>query len=219
MNNLLSSLFLWLRAWVCYNLTYLGLRYYRHYSPVQARILAVDGLMTAPEVLLLYQQAREARGGAIVEIGSFHGRSTIALALGSQEGHGAPVYTIDPYVSFTGPLGGKFGPQDKIGLLNNLLFTATVPRVWLIQLPSGQVARGWQEPISLLWIDGDHSYEGVKDDFEAWTPFVIPGGIIAFHDSIDHRLGPYKLISEILAKKNFEHSMVFEKITLIKKLF
>jgi hypothetical protein len=217
MKTVWSSLFPWLRAWLRYCRAYLSLRYRRHYPAVQARILAVDGLMSTPEVLLLYQQAREARGGAIVEIGSFHGRSTSALALGSQDGNGAPVYAIDPYVTFTGPLGGKFGPRDKIGFFQNLLFTAAVPQVWVIHLPSVQAAKGWQEPIALLWIDGDHTYEGVKADFDSWSPFVIPGGLVAFHDSLDPRLGVHRLIGEILETSGYKHIGGVEKITLLKK--
>lgn len=39
--------------------------------------------------------------------------------------------------------------------------------------------------IDFLFIDGDHSYEGVKQDFEMYSPFVKPGGLIAFHDIND----------------------------------
>jgi predicted O-methyltransferase YrrM len=37
-------------------------------------------------------------------------------------------------------------------------------------------------PIDFLWIDGDHSYEGVKQDFEMYGGLVRAGGLIAFHD-------------------------------------
>jgi predicted O-methyltransferase YrrM len=37
-------------------------------------------------------------------------------------------------------------------------------------------------PVDLLFIDGDHSYEGVKRDFELYAPLVRPGGIVALHD-------------------------------------
>ena len=37
-------------------------------------------------------------------------------------------------------------------------------------------------PIDVLFIDGDHRYEGVKADFEMYSPLVRPGGLIAFHD-------------------------------------
>jgi predicted O-methyltransferase YrrM len=37
-------------------------------------------------------------------------------------------------------------------------------------------------PLDFLFIDGDHSYEGVKQDFEMYSPLVKPDGVIAFHD-------------------------------------
>jgi predicted O-methyltransferase YrrM len=39
-----------------------------------------------------------------------------------------------------------------------------------------------------LFIDGDHSYEGVKQDFLYFSPFVRPGGLIVFHDICRHNL-------------------------------
>ncbi|MEX0930072.1 MAG: class I SAM-dependent methyltransferase [Candidatus Paceibacterota bacterium] len=41
-----------------------------------------------------------------------------------------------------------------------------------------------RETVDVLFIDGDHSYEGVKNDFEWYAPFVRRGGIIAFHDIV-----------------------------------
>jgi predicted O-methyltransferase YrrM len=43
-----------------------------------------------------------------------------------------------------------------------------------------------QEKLDLLFIDGDHSYEGVKLDFEMYSPLVRPGGVIGFHDIVGH---------------------------------
>lgn len=40
--------------------------------------------------------------------------------------------------------------------------------------------------IDFLFIDGDHTYEGVKEDFEMYKEFVSEGGIIAFHDIVYH---------------------------------
>lgn len=43
-------------------------------------------------------------------------------------------------------------------------------------------------PVDFLFIDGDHSYEGVRADFHLYAPFVRPGGIVAFHDIVsDHQ--------------------------------
>jgi predicted O-methyltransferase YrrM len=45
-----------------------------------------------------------------------------------------------------------------------------------------------EQPIDLLFIDGDHSYAGVRADFELYAPLVRPGGLIAFHDIVpDYR--------------------------------
>lgn len=41
------------------------------------------------------------------------------------------------------------------------------------------------EKLDILFIDGDHSYDGVKRDFELYSPFVRSGGLIAFHDIVD----------------------------------
>lgn len=38
------------------------------------------------------------------------------------------------------------------------------------------------KPIDLLFIDGDHTYEGVKQDWEMYFPLVRPGGMVVFHD-------------------------------------
>lgn len=39
--------------------------------------------------------------------------------------------------------------------------------------------------LDFLFIDGDHTYEGVKKDFEMYSTFVKKGGFIAFHDIVD----------------------------------
>lgn len=41
--------------------------------------------------------------------------------------------------------------------------------------------------IEFLFIDGDHTYEGVTRDFELWTPLVTPSGQVGLHDIVPHR--------------------------------
>jgi cephalosporin hydroxylase len=40
--------------------------------------------------------------------------------------------------------------------------------------------------VDFLFLDGDHSYDGVKKDFEMYSPLVRHGGIVALHDIVDH---------------------------------
>lgn len=62
------------------------------------------------------------------------------------------------------------------------------------------------EPYDFLFIDGDHSYEGVKQDWEYYGRLVKEGGIIAFHDALYHADGTEEvdiLWEEI--KKDYKH--------------
>lgn len=39
--------------------------------------------------------------------------------------------------------------------------------------------------VDFLFIDGDHTYDGVRQDFEMYEPLVRRGGVIAFHDIVE----------------------------------
>ena len=181
------------------------------------KIMSVEGAIDRDEGELLYQLAAEIAEGCIVEIGSYRGRSTVALALGSQVGHNPPVYAIDPHEQYVGVLGGNFGPEDRLAFYRNMLKTGCVRSVRLINLGSDEVALAWSRPIGLLWIDGDHSYEAVKTDFENFSKHVITGGYIAFHDSLDTDLGPARVIDEISAVGDYSRSFQAGLITVLRK--
>jgi hypothetical protein len=119
--------------------------------------------------------------------------STIALAKGAC----VPVYAIEPHEHFQGVLGGTFGPADRRAFFENLLRAGVVERVRLVNLSSEVVTPGWQLPVGLLWIDGDHRYAAVRRDFYCWEPHLL--GNVAFHDAIQPKLGPTQLIDELLA--------------------
>jgi hypothetical protein len=69
---------------------------------------------------------------------------------------------------------------------------------------SRDVAEGWKRPIRLLWIDGDHTYAGVKEDFQRFSPFVSSGGIVALHDALHGYEGPIRVfVEEILRSDGF----------------
>lgn len=47
------------------------------------------------------------------------------------------------------------------------------------------------DDIDMLFIDGDHTFEGVKADYELYSPLVRPGGMVAFHDICGHPTMPF----------------------------
>lgn len=181
-------------------------------------IAKIPGPMKREECEVLFTLAQEATDGAIVEIGSFHGKSTLALASGSMCGALVPVYAIDPHEHFEGVLGGKFTPHNRKVFFKNMLQAGVVETVRLINLPSVQVSKGWEQDIALLWVDGDHRYEGVKADFESWHSFIKSGGYLVFDDSTNQEIGPYQVIEEIKAHhKEYTVIETVGKITVLQK--
>jgi predicted O-methyltransferase YrrM len=49
----------------------------------------------------------------------------------------------------------------------------------------GRIRRLFPEGVDFLFIDGDHSYEGVRSDYETYEPMVRPGGLVACHDIVE----------------------------------
>ena len=176
--------------------------------------MSIEGSVSKTEARLLYTFAKNVKEGCIVEIGSARGRSTAALALGSLEGSNVPVYAIEPHEEFIGVKGGKFGPQDRVEFFKNMLRIGCVEIVRLINLRSQDVAQCWTQSIGFLWIDGDHSYEAVKHDLEAFGAYLVPGGFIALHDS--NLEGPARVITEAIASGRYHRVRQVEQITLLK---
>jgi len=189
-------------------------------QPIPGSILVeineTPGWLSLDEATLLYQLARQTTEGCIVEIGSYRGRSTIALSKGALAGGNRPVYAIEPHETFVGVLGGQFGPQDRGAFFSAMLKTASYKNVRLVNLSSEIITPGWQDPVSLLWIDGDHSYEGVKRDYECWKDHLASNSYIAFDDATDQRLGPYKLINEIVRSGRFVPFITTGKVVVVK---
>jgi predicted O-methyltransferase YrrM len=177
--------------------------------------MCVQGSVTEAEADELMRLASGVPPGAcILEVGSHRGRSTAALALGA---NGAPVYAIEPHEVFEGIYGATFGPEDRKAFFENMLRVGVVEDVRLVNLSSEVVSKGWTRPIGLLWLDGDHTLEGVRRDFEAWAPFLEPGSVVAFHDALDPEGGPAQIIEALLAE-SFEHVATAERLVALRRV-
>jgi cephalosporin hydroxylase len=87
-----------------------------------------------------------------------------------------------------GPFGGGY-PESRIPLYKS--FALPNQQIHLIRANSHDRGTLEQvkavlggEQIDFLFIDGDHSYEGVKMDFEMYSRLVKKGGLMAFHDIV-----------------------------------
>lgn len=153
--------------------------------PRLAELAGLSGLISPQTGEILCTLAAEVDAShAVVEIGSFRGKSTCYLAEGCRTGKGARVWAVDPWDS-TGNVDGRHGYARSETFEVFDLQVETMGLREIITPTRGfslHVARTWNKPIGLLFIDGSHDYGDVKADFEAWSPSVVPGSVVAFDD-------------------------------------
>jgi MMP 1-O-methyltransferase len=177
----------------------------------------IEGYLSEKEGEFLYNTAKICSGrGVIVEIGSWKGRSTIYLAKGSKAGNNIKVYAVDPHQGTKDHQNHKVFntfSEFKENLIKANVDDIVVPLV----KTSEEASKNWQEPIEFLWIDGDHSFPMVKLDFDLWSPYLIKGGIIAFHDAVSGE--PKKVVCNFVLKSGkFGNAGLIDTIFYAQKL-
>lgn len=181
-----------------------GLRYLRLWP-----FASIDGWLTANEAVALYELARTLpeHQPVAVEIGSWQGRSSVVLGKGLRQKQNPTLYCVDPFDAsgdaestgeYASRAAGTAGPLRQT-FVENLRRNGVRDLVEVLQGYSQQVAPQFERPIDLLFLDGDHSYEGVRADFLAWAPKVRPGGVLCMHDVANpaHQ-GPRRVVDELL---------------------
>ncbi len=155
---------------------------------------AFKGFLEDTEALRLYELAKEAsRFGPCLEIGSYCGKSSAYLGMGCKE-NGGILFSIDHHTGSEEQQPGQeyFDPElvDKeTGMIDTFrIFRKTINELLLedtvvsIVSNSEVVARSWAIPLSMVFIDGGHTFEAVFTDYNSWAPHLLPGGFLAIHD-------------------------------------
>ena len=121
----------------------------------------------------------------VLEIGTRHGQTLMCWC---RLAH--PYATIVSVDLPDGPYGGGYPPDAGQvfgayvqGQQDLTLIPADSHAPRTLQLVEGKFPAS---NIDFLFIDGDHSYDGVMNDYEMYGPLVRKGGLIAFHDIADH---------------------------------
>lgn len=146
---------------------------------------AFKPLQIESEVTALLKAVSKLKPKYVVEIGTANGGTFFCLAKAS-----APNATLVSIDLPAGEFGGGY-PRYKIPLLES--FAGKKQKVKLIRADSHKLETKQmlvqalsKHKIDFLMIDGDHTYEGAKKDFELYSPLVRKGGLIAFHDIVVH---------------------------------
>ena len=129
------------------------------------------------EAAYLYRLVRELGPATIAEIGRYKGGSTFLIATAMQER--SELYSYDSHVL----LSDELDPEHFDSLLRDALSRYGLEqRVHLI-IADSRTAAPPGTPCDLIFIDADHSYEGVRADYEHWVSVLRPGGHLLFHNA------------------------------------
>jgi predicted O-methyltransferase YrrM len=194
--------------------------------PILKRMQAVQGWLEDEEADLLIAVAVRAlaSGGerpAIVEVGSYCGRST--LVLGSVVREVCPrakVYAIDPHEGRI----ADAGPSPPVTQSTFPTFSRNIADAGLETVVEAIVKRShevaWESPIRLLFIDGFHDYRNVARDFHHFERWVEPGAYVAFHDySLPLHPGVVTFVNETLTAGRYRAVCRAGSLLVARKTF
>ena len=156
----------------------------------------------------------------LAEIGVWHGGTTKALRAAM-----APAGTlmaVDPFRR--GRLG--FSPQRiiarrEVGRIGN----GTV--IWIRQTAAeaARDPRVREGGFDFVFLDAQHTYEGLREEWEAWAPLVAPDGLVAIHDSranpggrIDD-LGSVRYTTDVVLRdRRFAPAEAVDSLTVVRRV-
>jgi predicted O-methyltransferase YrrM len=154
-----------------------------------------------------------------VEIGVYEAVNTVIIA--QQMAADAKLIGIDPF--FKGKLGVCY---SKIVSISNLKRNKVAHKVTLVEKLSADAASDVTEELDFIFIDGDHSYEGLKTDWELYSPKLKTGAIILLHDTTvpdfdpeRARFGSIRYFNEtILKDPRYQHLETMHSMNVLKKV-
>jgi predicted O-methyltransferase YrrM len=194
----------------------------------------VKGFLDPQEGNALYEIAIEAsRRGPCLEIGSYCGKSTIYLGSACRKNNSV-LFSIDHHRGSEEQQPGEeyFDPElydpnarrvDTFKEFRNTIEKAgledtVVPMVCTSEL----AARLWSTSLSLVFIDGGHSYGAAYTDYNAWAGHIMPNGYLLIHDIFkDPQKGgqaPYHVYKLAVASGLFKEVSMINTLGVLKRM-
>ena len=188
----------------------------------------VKGFLDHDEGVHLYNTALMAcRLGPCLEIGSYCGKSAIYIGSACHEQNNT-LFSIDHHRGAEEQQPGEeyFDPElfdyrnfqmDTLGIFRETLKKACLEDTVVPIVSKSEVAaRSWKTPLGMVFIDGGHSYEAARKDYESWAEYIVPDGFLLVHDIFKNPeeggQAPYQVYS--LASS----SGLFRELPMVKTL-
>ncbi len=179
--------------------------------------LTLPGMITPKSGQFLYSLCyMQQKEGDVVEIGSWQGRSSSFLARAVLNSQNGKFYTIDHFKGSSGQDRSDFKIENddlndlENNLNSNMKRVGLSDAVTLLNMPSEQAAKTLSNThIRFLFIDGDHTKQGVAKDIQLFFPMLSKGSIVVFDDFRAHAKGLLEAIDEQLAKQEVSRIMSY----------
>ncbi|GAA2387866.1 class I SAM-dependent methyltransferase [Streptomyces glaucosporus] len=203
---------------------------------VVAAFEAAKGFMPADEGMALYAAAREAArlGLPLLEIGTYCGRSTILLADAARRADGdVTVLTVDhhrgseeqqPGWEYHDPelVDPEVGLMDTLPAFRRTLHAAGLEdRVVALVGRSPRIASLWGGRLGLVFVDGGHTDEHARADYEGWAPHLAEGGLLVIHDVFpdpaDGGQAPYRIYRRALESGAFTEVSALRSLRVLRR--
>lgn len=127
--------------------------------------------ITEAETLALIRYVKKATAD-VVEVGTYFGGTAQNIAPHIPEG--LALWAVDLFSGFV---------EHRNPSVLYHKYLVGFGNVFFVMGDSRKVGRYWGRAIGFLFIDGSHNTKVVLEDFDVWTPWLTPGGIVALHDS------------------------------------
>ncbi len=186
--------------------------------------LSVPGMITTKSGQLIYSLCyMQELKGDVVEVGSWQGRSASFLARAVTNSNNGRFFAID---HFKGNIGKEhfyvLERNDlsdlKEGFLGNMERIGLAHTVNLLDMPNDEAVKQLEDVnIRFLFIDGDHTKEGVEKDIELFFPKLIDGSIVVFDDFSYRFPGLIEAVDSVLGERKVSRLMSYPN-TLVMML-
>lgn len=169
--------------------------------PTNLKLALLEGLISTESGELLQQLAAQVPADlAIVEIGSFKGKSACYMASNAV----APVHCIEPWDT-KGNIYGKHGftdPSVELAFHAQVAAMGYTDKITVHKGFSHVVGGTWNTRIGMLYLDGSHEFTDVRRDYNVFAPWLAPGAIVVFDDYANRNPGVTRFVNSIKDNTN-----------------
>ena len=171
--------------------------------------------------------------GSVLEIGTYCGKSALNFSEVAKDVNGL-IYTIDHHTGSEEHQRGEEYHDSELfderlkkfntlpEFLNNLKSKKMAKFIIPIIDKSQNASNFFSEKISLLFIDGGHSFETALSDYNAWKDKICTDGLLVIHDVFpnpkDGGRPPYEIYTLARESKEFDDLGIYETLGILKKV-